>query len=67
MKTKNRLIVTTSDIEIIMGCTPRSARRYLQRLREDLGKKPEHFITFKELAHKMGVQEEEIYNHLLQK
>lgn len=60
-----RLCIYPKDIVIITGKSERYARKLLHELKQELGKKPNQFITIKEFSEFAGLNEEEI-NEIIQ-
>ena len=60
-----RLCIYPKDIMIITGRSERYARKLLQELKQQLGKKPCQFVTIKEFSKFSGLNEEEI-NRIIQ-
>ena len=56
-----KIIITPKEISMILGCTERNARTYMQDMRAFFGKEERHKkITFKEFSKYSGIDLEEL-------
>ncbi len=55
-----RVVITTKDIQKILGKGERSARELMQKLRVMLKKGPEQYVTVAEFCRFAGLTEEEV-------
>lgn len=56
-----KLIITPKEISMILGCTERNARNYMQDMRAFFGKEERHKkITYKEFSEYSGITLEEL-------
>ncbi|WP_343702894.1 hypothetical protein [Chitinophaga sp.] len=55
-----RRIVTTKDIQVILGKSARSARDFMKRMREHFNKKPGQYISVSEFCEFSGLTEAEV-------
>lgn len=55
-----RRIVTTKDIQVILGKSARSARDFMKRMREYFNKKPGQYISVSEFCEFSGLTEAEV-------
>lgn len=55
-----RVVIYPSDIQILLGISDRSARRYIKKIKDRLGKESEQFITTQEFAEYSGIPLENI-------
>lgn len=55
-----RRIVTTKDIQVILGKGERSAREFMKKMREYYGKKPGQYISVSEFCEFAGLTEAEV-------
>lgn len=62
---RDRLIVYSADLVLVFGMNERTARKYLQTVKDALHKSRHQFVTFKELADYSGIPKEEILERCL--
>ena len=55
-----RVVITTKDIQNILGICDRSARELMQKLRFMLEKGPEQYVTVAEFCRFVGLTEDEV-------
>ncbi len=55
-----RIVLTTKDIQLVLGKKDRSARDFMQLLREHLNKAPFQVVTITEFLEFVGIPESEI-------
>lgn len=56
-----KLIITPKEIAMILGCTERNARTYMQDMRTYFGKEERHKkITYREFSEYSGIDLEEL-------
>jgi hypothetical protein len=55
-----RVVITTKDIQNILGICDRSARELMQKLRVMLEKGPEQYVTVAEFCRFVGLTEDEV-------
>jgi hypothetical protein len=60
----NRLVIHTNDITKILGINIRTAQRLLQTIREELGRKKKEYISIREFAEYVHLEEEEVKQNL---
>jgi hypothetical protein len=63
-KLSNRVVVTTKDVQLILGKSPRSARDLLQKVKRVLKKKPRQYVTVAEFCEFVGITEAEVREFL---
>jgi len=61
---KRRLWITTKEVQIVLECSGRKARRLLERIRRRLKKGHEQPVSFAEFCLYMGVDTEVVYQRL---
>lgn len=59
-KGPRRVVITTKDIQNILGICERSARELMQRIRNILGKGPEQYVTVDEFCTFVGLTKDEV-------
>ena len=61
MKTKcNRLCIYPKDVVKITGRTERFSRSLIQRIKQNLNKKPHQFVSIEEFCHYTGLEVEKV-------
>ena len=60
IKIPNRIVMTTKDIQLITGCSDRTARRMLARIRVKKGKGKRGLVSVEEFCEDTGLSEEEV-------
>lgn len=61
------VIICAKDAALITGRGLETARRYLRRIRKQLGKSPGHFITIREFCDFTGIAEADVQAHFRQR
>lgn len=61
---KQRLWITTKDVQVLIEKSERHARRLLKRIRRKLKKEPEQPVSFAEFSAYMGIDLLIIYQRL---
>lgn len=56
----NQNKLNTSDAAMLIGVSPKAARRLLKKMREELGKEPKAPISIEEFCAYLGLPEEEV-------
>lgn len=59
-----RLVIHTNDITKILGINIRTAQRLLQTIREELGRKKKDYVSIREFAQYVHLEEEEVKQNL---
>ena len=59
-----RIFIYVSDVQILTGLSQRSARRILQRIKDQFNKPKESYVTFTEFAQYNCIPEDQILNAL---
>ena len=59
-----RLCVYTKDIQIITGKGERYARKIIQKIKQNLGKKKHQLVSIKEFCDYVDLQYEEVLNSI---
>ena len=60
-----RIVIYPKDVEAIMACSPRSARRYVLDLKKLLGKEKHQFLTIPEFCEFYGLNEEDVREFII--
>lgn len=60
-----RSVVYASDVRVVTGRNPRTARHLLQQIRTKLGKEKHQFITVQEFVDYTGINEELVRGSML--
>jgi hypothetical protein len=60
----NRLVIHTDDITKILGIHMRSAQRLMQRMKEVLGRRKDEYVSIKEFAKYVHLDEKDIRQNL---
>jgi hypothetical protein len=60
-----RMVIYAKDVQRITGCSGRTARRLLQRIREKFGKSKSEFITIEEFCNYTQFKEQQIVRFIL--
>jgi len=60
-----RMIIYTKDVQIITGRQYNAARRLLQEIRQQLGKKEDALISISEFCDYTGLAEQQVHDFLL--
>ncbi len=53
----SRLVLYTKDIELILGCSNRTARRLMQKIKIVSGKTNDQYVTIEEFSEVTGIDE----------
>ncbi|THU39233.1 hypothetical protein FAM09_12020 [Niastella caeni] len=59
-----RLVIHTDDITKILGINIRTAQRLLQTIRESLGRRKKDYVSIREFANYVHLEEEEVKQNL---
>jgi hypothetical protein len=62
--TTQRLVIHTNDITRILGINIRTAQRLLQSIRESLGRKKKDYVSIREFADYVHLEEDEVRQNL---
>lgn len=60
VKIPKRIVITTKDIQLITGCSDRTARRMLARIRLKKGKGKRGLVSVEDFCEDTGLSEEEV-------
>jgi len=59
-----RVVIYAKDVVNITGKKKTAAQLMMQRIRQQLGKKKEEFVTVEEFCQVTGIKEHQVYPHL---
>ena len=59
-----RLVIHTHDITRILGINIRTAQRLLQTIREELGRRKKDYVSIREFAEYVHLEEEDVKKNL---
>lgn len=59
-----RVVIYAKDVVNITGKKKTAAQLMMQRIRQQLGKKKEEFVTVEEFCQATGIKEHQVYPHL---
>ncbi|MGN7720243.1 hypothetical protein [Chitinophaga sp. 22620] len=63
-KLSRKVVITTKDVQLILGKSARSARDLLQKVKMALDKKPGQYVTVAEFCEFVGITEAEVREFL---
>jgi len=61
----NRVCIYPKDIQLITGKSYRQSTRLMQKIRTDLNKKPNEFLTIEEFCSYSGIKYEQLAHLIL--
>ncbi|MBV6881900.1 hypothetical protein NG800_018735 [Epilithonimonas ginsengisoli] len=64
-KKMNRVCIYPKDIQLITGKSYRQSTRLMQKIRTDLNKKPNEFLTIEEFCSYSGIKYEQLAHLIL--
>lgn len=64
-KKMNRVCIYPKDIQLITGKSYRQSTRLMQKIRKDLGKRPNEFLTIEEFCSYSGIKYEQLAHLIL--